>query len=92
MPLTFLLTQTADNWKLTIASESVVIFKPIETEDPTSAICFFPRTDKPEKVYALLQGNESQQELFFQKEIKPVSYLDVAKGMHEVVFQEDDLL
>jgi hypothetical protein len=90
MPLTFLLTQTADNWQLTTASEKIVIFKPKSTVDPTSAICFVPREDKPEKVYAILQGNGSQQDLILQKEIKPKDYLSVAAGMHEIIFSDED--
>ncbi len=89
MPLTFLLTQTADNWQLTTASEALVIFKPISTDDPTAAICFVPREDKPEKVYAILQGNGTQQDLFIQKEIKPKDYLSVAASMHEIIFSEE---
>ena len=89
MPLTFLLTQTVDNWQLTTASEKVVIFKPIETLDPTAAICFVPREDNPQKVYAILQGNGTQQELIIQKEIKPKDYLSVAAGMHEIMFSDE---
>jgi hypothetical protein len=88
MPLTFLLTQTADNWQLTTASESVVIFKPIETLDPTAAICFVPREDNPQKVYAILQGNSSQQDLIIQKEIDPSSYLAVSISMWELMFMD----
>ncbi len=91
MPLTFLLTQTDENWRLSAASESVVIFKPVATQDPTAAICFVPREDNPEKVYAILQGNESQQDVFFQKEITPSSYLAVSISMWEIMFQEDGL-
>lgn len=88
MPLTFLLTQTADNWQLTTASEKIVIFKPIFTSDPTAAICFVPREDKPEKVYAILQGNGSQQDLFFQSQIEPSSYLAVSISMWELMFMD----
>ena len=89
MPLTFLLTQTVDNWQLTTATESVVIFKPIVTSDPTAAICFVPREDNPEKkVYAILQGNSSQQDLFFQSEIEPYSYLAVSISMWELIFMD----
>jgi hypothetical protein len=90
MPLTFLLTQSIPGWQLTTATESVVVFKPISTEDPTAAICFVPRTDNPEKkVYAILQGNSSQQDLIFQKEIEPSSYLAVSISMWELMFLED---
>ena len=89
MPLSFLLTQTSSNWKLSEASESVVIFKPIVTSDPTAAISFVPREDNPEKVYAILQGKGLQQDLFFQKEIKPKDYLSVAAGMHEIIFSDE---
>ena len=91
MPLTFLLSQTSSNWQLTEASESVVIFKPVETEDPSAAICFVPRTDNPEKVYAILQGNGTQQDLILQKEIEPSSYLAVSISIWELMFQEDVL-
>jgi hypothetical protein len=91
MPLTFLLAQTADNWQLTTASESVVIFKPKSTDDPTAAICFVPREDKPqEKVYAILQGNSSQQDLFFQSEIDPARYLAVSISMWELMFVDGE--
>jgi hypothetical protein len=89
MPLTFLLTQTSSNWKLSLASEKIVIFKPVETEDPTAAISFVPREDKPEKAYAILQGKGLQQDLFIQKEIKPKDYLSVAAGMHEIIFSDE---
>jgi|GEM_PF-3586229 hypothetical protein len=89
MPLTFLLTQSIPGWQLTTATESVVVFKPISTLDPTAAICFVPRQDNPEKVYAILQGNGTQQDLFFQKEIEPSSYLAVTVSMHELMFQEE---
>lgn len=92
MPLTFLLTQSIPGWHLTTASESVVVFKPLETEDPTAGICFVPRTDKPEKVYAILQGNGTQQDLILQKEIEPSSYLAVSISMWELMFLEDGLL
>jgi hypothetical protein len=89
--LSFLLTQTADNWQLTTASEKIVIFKPVETSDPTAGICFVPREDNPQKVYAILQGNSSQQDLFFQSQIDPSSYLAVSISMWELMFQEDGL-
>lgn len=92
MPLTFLLTQTSSNWKLSSATESVVIFKPVETEDPTAAICFVPREDDKTKVYAILQGNGTQQDLILQKEIEPSSYLAVSISIWELMFQEDGLL
>ena len=89
MPLTFLLTQSIPGWQLTTASESVVVFKPLEKEDPTAAVCFVPRKDNPEKIYAILQGNGTQQDLIFQKEIEPSSYLAVSVSMHELMFQEE---
>lgn len=92
MPLTFLLTQSIPGWQLTSATESVVIFKPLETQDPTSAVCFVPRKDNPEKVYAILQGNGTQQDLILQKEIELSSYLAVSVSMWELMFQEDGLL
>lgn len=90
--LQFLLTQSIPGWQLTTASEALVIFKPKSTLDPTAAICFVPREDNPEKVYAILQGNGSQQDLILQKEIEPSSYLAVSISMHELMFQEDGLL
>ena len=89
MPLTFLLTQSIPGWHLTTATEPVVIFKPESTQDPTAAICFVPRQDNPEKVYAILQGNGTQQDLILQKEIEPSSYLAVSVSMHELMFQEE---
>jgi len=89
MSLTFLLSQTSSNWQLTTASESVVIFKPVETEDPTAAICFVPREDNNQKVYAILQGNGSQQDLMIQKEIDPSSYLAVSISMWELMFMDE---
>lgn len=89
MPLTFLLTQTSSNWKLSSATESVVIFKPVETEDPTAAICFVPREDDKTKVYAILQGKGLQQDLIIQKEIKPKDYLAVSAQMHEIIFSDE---
>ena len=89
MPLTFLLTQTSDNWQLTTASESVVIFKPKSTDDPTAAICFVPREDNPQKVYAILQGNGTQEDLIIQKEIDPSSYLAVSISMWELMFMDE---
>jgi len=89
MPLTFLLTQTSSNWQLSEASESLVIFKPVETDDHTAAICFVPREDNPQKVYAILQGKGLQQDLLIQKEIKPKDYLSVAAGMHEIIFSDE---
>jgi hypothetical protein len=89
MPLSFLLSQTSSNWKLSSATETVVIFKPVETLDPTAAICFVPREDNPEKVYAILQGKGLQQDLIIQKEIKPKDYLSVAAGMHEIIFSDE---
>ena len=91
MPLTFLLSQTSSNWQLTEATENKIVFKPVETEDPTAAICFVPRQDKPEKVYAILQGNGTQQDLILQKEIEPSSYLAVSISIWELMFQEDVL-
>lgn len=93
MPLSFLLTQSIPGWQLSEASETKVIFKPIETEDPTAAIEFHPRTDKPEKAYALFKGKNFHpegQELFFQKEIKLSSYLGVAASMFEMMFLDED--
>jgi len=90
MPLTFLLTQTADNWQLTTASESLVIFKPVETDDPTAAICFVPREDNNQKVYAILQGNSTQQDLFIQSKIEPSSYLAVSISMWELMFVDGE--
>ncbi len=87
--LQFLLTQKTTGWMLSEATESVVVFKPLETEDPSSAICFVPRKDNPEKVYAILQGNGTQQDLILQKEIEPSSYLAVSLSMHELMFQEE---
>jgi hypothetical protein len=89
MPLTFLLTQSIPGWQLTTASEAVVIFKPLETDDPSSAICFVPREDNPEKVYAILQGNGTQQDLIIQKEIEPSSYLAVSISMWELMFMDE---
>jgi len=37
MPLTYLLTQTEENWYYLEASESIFILKLVETEDPTAA-------------------------------------------------------
>jgi hypothetical protein len=88
MPLNFLITQSFPGWQLTTASESVVIFKPIFTSDPTAAICFVPREDNNQKVYAILQGNSSQQDLFFQSEIDPASYLAVSISMWELIFMD----
>jgi hypothetical protein len=88
MPLTFLLTQSIPGWQLTSASESLVIFKPVETSDPSASISFVPREDNPEKVYAILQGNSSQQDLFFQSEIDPASYLAVSISMWELIFMD----
>jgi hypothetical protein len=91
MPLTFLLTQSIPGWQLTSASESVVIFKPVKTLDPTAAICFVPREDNPEeKVYAILQGNGSQQDLILQKEIEPSSYLAVSISIWELMFMDEE--
>jgi hypothetical protein len=90
MPLTFLLTQSIPGWQLTTASESVVIFKPVETEDPTAAICFVPREDNPQKVYAILQGKGLQQDLMIQKEIEPSSYLAVSISMWELMFMDEE--
>ncbi len=90
MPLAFLLTQTDENWQLSKATETVVIFKPVKTsDDPTAAICFVPREDKPEKVYAILQGNGTQQDLILKKEIDPSSYLAVSISMWELMFLDD---
>jgi hypothetical protein len=77
---------------LSEATESVVVFKPLETEDPTAAICFVPRQDNAEKIYAILQGNGTQQDLILQKEIELSSYLAVSVSMWELMFQEDGLL
>ena len=88
MPLTFLLTQTSDNWQLTTASEKIVIFKPIVTSDTTAAICFVPMEDNPQKVYAILQGNGTQQDLIIQKEIDLSSYLAVSISMWELIFMD----
>ena len=93
MPLTFLLTQSIPGWQLTTATESIVIFKPLETEDPTAAICFVPRTDKPEKAMALLKGKGlplNGQDLVFQRTIKPKDYLSMAASMHEIVSMDLD--
>lgn len=94
MPLTFLLTQSIPGWQLTTASESVVIFKPKSTSDPTASIEFIPRTDNPsEKVMALLKGKGlplNGQDLIFQKEIKPKDYLSMAAEMHEIVSMDLD--
>ena len=89
MPLTFLLTQSIPGWQLSSASETVVIFKPVETSDPTAGICFVPREDNNQKVYAILQGNGTQQDLFFQSQIEPSSYLAVSISMWELMFQEE---
>ena len=89
MPLNFLLTQSIPGWQLTTASESVVIFKPISTQDPTAGICFVPREDNPQKVYAILQGNGTQQDLIIQKEIEPSSYLAVSVSMWKLIFMEE---
>ena len=86
--LKFLLSQTSSNWQLTEATESLVIFKPVETEDPSAAICFVPRTDNPEKAMALLKGKGlplNGQDLMFQRTIKPKDYLSMAASMHEIV-------
>ncbi len=93
MPLTFLLSQTSSNWKLSEASEKIVIFKPVETSDPSAAICFVPRIDNPEKAMALLKGKGlplNGQDLIFQKEIKPKDYLSLAAQMHEIVSMDLD--
>jgi hypothetical protein len=92
MPLTFLLTQSIPGWHLKSATESVVVFKLEVTQDPTAGICFVPRKDNPEKVYAILQGNGTQQDLILQKEIEPSSYLAVSVSMWELMFQEEGLL
>ena len=89
MPLTFLLSQSIPGWQLITASESVVIFKPVKTSDTTAAICFVPREDNPEKVYAILQGNGTQQDLFIQKEIEPSSYLAVSISIWELMFMDE---
>lgn len=93
MPLKFLVSQSISGWQLSEVSENKVIFKPIETEDSTAAIEFHPRTDKPERAYALFKGKNihpNGQELFFQKEIKPTSYLGVATSMYEMIFLDED--
>ena len=89
MSLTFLLTQSIPGWQLSSASESVVIFKPSETDDPSAAICFVPREYNNQKVYAILQGNGSQQDLILQKEIEPSSYLAVSISMWELMFMDE---
>jgi len=89
MPLTFLLTQSIPGWQLSEATESVVIFKPVETSDPTAGICFVPREDNNQKVYAILQGNGTQQDLILQKEIEPSSYLAVSVSMWELMFMDE---
>ena len=88
MSLTFLLTQTASNWQLSKATESVVIFKPIDSEDELAAIEFISRSDTPLKAMALLKGKGlplNGQDLVFQREIKPKDYLSLAAQMHEIV-------
>jgi hypothetical protein len=88
MPLTFLLTQSIPGWHLTTASESVVIFKPLETIDPTASIEFVPREDDKLKTMALLKGKGlplNGQDLVFQRTIKPKDYLSMAASMHEIV-------
>ena len=88
MPLTFLLTQTASNWQLSSASETKIVFKPIDTEDELAAIEFIPRTYNPLKAMALLKGKGlplNGQNLVFQREIKPKDYLSIAAQMHEIV-------
>jgi hypothetical protein len=90
--LTFLHKQKADNWELTEIADKKVIFRPIACEDPTAAIEFLPRIDKPEKAYALFKGKNihpAGQELFFQKEIEPGSYLGVAASMYEMMFLDE---
>jgi hypothetical protein len=89
--LQFLLTQKTTGWMLSEASESVFVFKPESTQDPTAAICFVPRTDNPEKAYAILQGNGTQQDLILQKEIEPSSYLAVSISIWELMFLEEGL-
>ncbi|MEY4610353.1 MAG: hypothetical protein RL246_672, partial [Bacteroidota bacterium] len=83
------LTQSIPGWQLTTATESVVVYKPEVTGDPTAAICFVPRQDNPEKVYAILQGHGTQQDLILQKEIEPSSYLAVSISMWELMFREE---
>lgn len=92
--LTNLLTQSVPNWELSEVFESKLIFKPTSTLDPTASIEFLPRRDNPEKAYALLKGKDihpAGQELFFQKEIKPESYLDFAVGMYEMLYLDEGL-
>ena len=87
--LQFLLTQKTTGWMLSEATESVIVFKPISTEDPLAAIEFHPRKDKPsEKVMVLLKGKDlhpNGQEIYFQRDIDPDSYLDVASSMFDLI-------
>lgn len=88
MPIFFLLNQTSKNWYLFEATDAKVVFKPLETDDPTASIEFIPRTDNPEKVMALLKGKGlplNGQDLVFQRSIKPKDYLSMAASMHEIV-------
>ena len=87
--LQFLLTQKTTGWMLSEASESVVIFRPEDSEDELAAIEFHPRNDKPtEKVMVLLKGKDlhpNGQEIHFQRDIDPDSYLDVASSMFDLI-------
>jgi hypothetical protein len=88
MPLTFLLTQTSPNWKLTEATENKLVFKPTDSEDELAAIEFIPRTDNPLKAMALLKGKGfplNGQDLVYQREVKPKDYLSLASQMHEII-------
>lgn len=86
--LQFLLTQKTTGWMLSEATENKVIFKPLETDDPSASIEFIPRSDDKLKTMALLKGkglHPAGQDLVFQREIKPKDYLSMAAQMHEIV-------
>jgi len=93
MPLNFLLTQTSKYWTLSEATETKIVFKPIDSEDELAAIEFIPRTDNPLKAMALSKGKGfplNGQDLVFQREIKPKDYLSIAAQMHEIVSMDLD--
>lgn len=86
--LQFLLTQKTTGWMLSEATESVVIFRPEDSEDELAAIEFHPRKDKPDKVMVLLKGKDlhpNGQEIFIQREVDLGSYLDVASSIFELI-------
>lgn len=80
--------QQCDRWYLEEILYDRLVYRTNLVSDPFAAIEIVLKKGDPNKAYVLYKGedNKAGMELFFQKEISIDSYLSLADGMSDMMF------